>query len=314
MVLTYAGLKVPTPVVTDTAGIVDPNIYADIVEFGDTTWKPSVAVTNNEGLLLYFQLKPRPGAVQPPRYTINTTNLGSVSHGETKEFTNYDGITCLKVNSPAPGDIPAGATLSETCALRMMAFTDAGYSVPFGFADLDVTFTWIDSLSGGWTVVADNNFDDGTKQGWGYRVVTLSGGPLSLQPDDIVSEAFNSPPYSYRGRTGYVGTSPTWYGYTGHYKSFTIGAVTRAFAVVYLRTKQQSPAPPGVCDYYSTQAMVGGVAKFQFSRPTDRVWFKVVVPLPLGVASEVELRHYIAVRGVGVYFDHYIDSVKVLQS
>jgi len=309
MVLTYAGLKVPTRTLTDTVSIVDPNIYVDRIEFGTTAWKPRVKVTNNEGQLLYFQLKPRPGAVQPPRYTINTTNLGPVSNGAVVEFTNYDGIQCLEANAPGGGDIPSGSTLPETCYLRLEAYTtDPSLPDPisFGYADLDITITWIDSSSGGWTVVADNDFDDGTVQGWSARWVLISGVGSSLS-DIVDGSVYRSPPYSYLAKMTY--NTGSMEGYLGQYKNFTIGSITRAFAVLYFRTST------GTGTYYSTQARVGGTVTHQFARPTDATWFKVVVPLPLNATSELELRHHILTGGMaGMVWAANLDSVKVLQS
>jgi len=283
IVLTYDGLKVPTRTLTDTVNIVDPDIYADIVEFADSSWKPYLKITNNEQQTLYYQVKPKPAATQPPRYTINTTDLGSIANGATTEFTNWAGIACTAANKPAAADIPSGGVLSETCYLRVEAYTDSAYTTSFGYADFNIVFKWIDSASAGWTVVDTDDFDDGTVQGW-------AGDNAA-----VVSDVYRSAPYSLRTS----GPRDTW---ISHYKSFTTGAVSNAFAILYYRRNEEGG---------EIEIRIGGVAKYKFTLPIHGVWFKIVVPIPTNATNELRIRMW----GKGVYDVYaWLDNVKVIQS
>ena len=310
MVLEFEGLKVPTRTTTDTAGITDPNIYADIVDFNGMVWKPRLKITNNEGQDLYFQVKQNPDTPSPARYTVYTTNLGSVAHGSTAEFTNWDGIEVTGANAPTSGDIPSGSTLEETVHCRLEAYTDDAYTNSWGYVDFDIGFVWINSNDAGWTVVDKDNFDDGTEEGWTAFNHTSSF---------VASDFYRTAPYSLyceRRLLGSTGQTVTWADWLGFYKSFTIGAVSRAFAVLYFRTDKIEGN--GFYAYRDeVELQVGGQTRYKFFPESDTVWYKVVIPLDVNATQELRFRTYFRLKAgytTPAYAKIWLDSVKVIQS
>lgn len=325
MVLEFEGLKVPTRTTTDTAGITDPNIYADIVDFNGMVWKPRLKITNNEGIDLYFQVKQNPDNPSPARYTVYTTNLGSVAHGLTAEFTNWDGIEVTGANAPTSGDIPSGSTLEETVHCRLEAYTDSGYTNSWGYVDFDIGFVWINSNDAGWTVVDEDTFDDGTVEGWSQVDTSASL--------DVVATYYRTAPYSLETSREVGGAEVS--GWQGFYKSFTTGAVTRAFGLAYLKwyvyVDTLTSGHIAESKLEETEIQVAGATKYKIELPnisvraengataeSDTPWTKVVFPLDVNATQEIRIRTY------GAFYSNdsrsparskiWLDSVKVIQS
>lgn len=243
---------------------VDPNIYMDYKELADPfTVRIPVGITNSEAFTLYFRIL----LVSPPAgYSEHDVQLGSVGSGVStyKTWTFKRAIPVAKV--------------TDALTARLMAYKDAGYTDLYGYKDLPMNFYLFNRDDG--TLVDSDNFDGGTVEGWAgdsgppALSALVSGQTFLTSPYGLKCKRW-AEPYDYLFfRSVWVNDQliipspvrpPTenWYRIVlplvpnqtntirfstaatyqyGIYKSWNIGAVSEAYAVIHWRrgTSEQS--------------------------------------------------------------------------
>lgn len=235
---------------------VDPDIYMDYNGLPDPfTVRIPIGITNSEEIDLYFKAL----LVSPPAgYTEYEVELGVVAAGAS-EYKTYTFKRALPT-----------AKVTDALTLRLEAYKDAAYTDLYGYKDLNMNFYLFNRDDG--TLVDSDNFDGGTTEGWAgdpgppamYPVVsgaTFLTSPYGLKgrkSDTNYYMLFQSVwrndvlliPASVRPPTGnwyriVIPLAPNQtntirfsiYATTqyGIYKSWDMGAVSEAYAIIHWR-------------------------------------------------------------------------------
>ena len=236
---------------------VDPDIAMSFRNLSDPfKSRVPIGITNTWTATLYFRAT-LIGA--PPGYSNYEKYLGAIASGASVyKIWEFDRA------KPA-------ARITDDLLIELRAYTDAAYTQVFGYADLACKYHLFDHEL--LTLVDHDDFDDGTKQGWasygaygeGLDDTVYLTAPYSLGAWGLTNAA------EYRIFIANVVKQPAaarppkdkWFriclflpvnsspqvkiedeylpGQTGMYKSFTIGAVTRAFVVLHLRAGDEAP-------------------------------------------------------------------------
>jgi hypothetical protein len=178
-----------------------------------------------------------------------------------------------------PASPISGGRLSETIDLVVKAYYDSGYSNLYSQDDFPVSFHFIDRTTADWTLLYNNNFDDGTVQGW-----TSSLGSSYVS---VSTTYYRSYPYSLRTGGGSE---------TAFRKSFTVGAFSEAYLIYAMRFGLTSGS-------VTPRILFDGTEYFRPDvQPTINVWYQFIVPLPSGKTTDVQM--YGAYQSAYAYLDN----------
>ena len=245
---------------------VDPDIAMSFRNLSDPfTSRVPIAITNTWTATLYFRatlINP------PPGYSNYTTYLGSVAQGASAyKIWEFD-----RAKPPA--------RITDQLTIELRAYLDAAYTTPFGYADLACKYHLFDHTI--LTLVDHDDFDDGTFQGW------TCVGCNSWTKFDLDGTVYLTAPYSTKmHRLGGAGAQ-TWHAK----KTFTIGAVTRAFVVFHVKPGV-TPGDP----LRQTSVKVAGVLKVPYAAmPPSGKWFRLCLFLTPNQDNELRLSCYNAVN------------------
>jgi len=239
-------------------------------------------------------------------YTFGTVILGLLASG-TNAYVNLDNF-----GSRAK---PAGEIL-ESINLILRAYTDAAYTNLKWEYVRTVTVIWIDSSDPGYTVDVNNNFDDGTVQGW--SAVQETGGPSCTCA--VAQDYVLSPPYSLK-MTHTSGEGGGWFQQQGRLqKAITTPNRNYVYAVLDIRCTALDEPNAKINRVFilrdgSILIWIGRDENLTSDAFPRNKWMRIVTPLPKDTALSfrISLRWY-ANYGVGVTRKGYIwlDDFKVI--
>jgi len=251
-------------------------IYRDLANLPDPTKLGlTIRYFNHDDVDLYFQI-----TGSGPGYTFETVNLGLLSSG-TNTFRNLDEFA----SKAKPSE-----ELTENITLTLKAYTDSGYTNLKWTFERVVQVVWIDSSDPSYTVDVDNDFDDGTVQGWAVanELQNSAGYPTIAVATDYVLSA----PYSCK-MTQKTDQSAT-VARARLYKSFTTPNKDVIYAVLDLRE-----AKGGVDSRIKNVKIQRDTTLLVFfGKPGDLTsgeyfvlnkWFRTVVPLPKNTTLEIRI-------------------------
>jgi len=162
-------------------------VYTDLVDLPDPMLLGlTIHYYNHSDIALYMKI-----FIAGTNWSSGSVEMGSLGSG-TDAYRNLDNFSSRAK--------PASET-TETMSLTLKGYSDAGYSTELYSFSRDVTIIMIKSDDGTWTLDEEDNFDDGTVQGW-----ACSGCSFFEAAGDYVLSA----PYSLRAWRGGGGS--------GHYK------------------------------------------------------------------------------------------------
>ncbi len=160
-----------------TADVLEPDLYNDVQGLPDPFGMAvMIGISNTYSAGLYFRVR----LVSPPAaWLAYQVNLGLLNAGASSIYspTFARNIPTLTVGE-----------YDETVTMRLEAFSDAGYSVPYGSKDLSVAIHHFDHLDPAWTVIdhSDFNVDACGWTGWsstwgGIRTDQFYSSPSSMR-------------------------------------------------------------------------------------------------------------------------------------
>jgi hypothetical protein len=246
-----------------------PDYYICVNDLLPSTLTMNIAlqIKNQEASGFYFKIEKY---VDPPAgWTVTPFTIGYIDVSQTLTITYV-------TSRPKPASPISGGRLSETIDLVVKAYYDSGYSNLYSQDNFPVNFHFIDRTAAGWTLLYNNNFDDGTVQGWGPSgYVTIS------------TTYYRSYPYSLRLGGGTE---------VAFRKSFTVGAFSEAYLVYALRFSA------GVFGYLTPRILFDGIEYFRPDvQPATNVWYQFTIPLPSGKTTDVQM--YAAYSSYYAYLD-----------
>ena len=194
-----------------SADVLEPDLYNDVQGLPDPfSMAVIIGISNTYSAGLYFRVR----LVSPPAgFIVYQVNLGLLNAGNS---SFYSPIFTRNIPTLTAGEF------DETVTMRLEAFTDAAYSIPYGSKDLPVTIHHFNHLDPAWTVIehADFNYD---LCGW-----TRSG----VYYYEIVNDNFYSSPGSVA--VSYNGYGSSSYGPGYVQKNITVGAYSKARFVCHI--------------------------------------------------------------------------------
>jgi len=222
-----------------------PDYYICINNLKDATLTMNIAlqIKNQEDSGYYFTVEKY--SELPAGWTVPTMYVGLINKDETKSFT-------YSAYRTKPASIPSGR-LTESINLVVKAYYDASYTNLYSQDNFTATFHFIDRTSSVWTILYNDNFDDGTVQGWGY-----GGGPgTSL---GVSNDYYRS--YSYSLRLIANGWDQAWY-----VKTFNVPTTYQeAYLIFSLRSNS----------WGNMQIRLDGVTYFKPDvGPSANVWYQL---------------------------------------
>jgi hypothetical protein len=275
---------VVTPILTFVADLGNPELFNDVTDAPSSfNMTIPIAVTNTHTAGLYF----RASLDSPPLgYTAYSTNFGLCNPGG-----NIIGYLVLTRNLPT---LTAGEH-DESLTIKVEAFTDAGYSVPFGNQSLATTMHHFNHTDGSWTVIGHDNFDDTTVQGWS---ISNTGSPIDNAPPPgaanwgftLTNAAYFSAPCALQA---------TYTAWSHSYKNFNTVGKTKARLTIYVRAGYGSY---GEGDF--AMKINGVLVKRSICRLPTWQWVALSFNMPTGASILVEM--------CGTDTDTTIDDVWVI--
>jgi len=252
-------------------------IYRDIDSLPDPMQLGlTIRAFNYDDVGLYFQI-----TGSHPDYTFGTVNLGLVGSG-TDIYRNLDNFA----SRPRPA-----AETEEVITLILRAYTDAGYSDLKHTYNRSVTVIIINSQNGSWTTDVENNFDDGTVQGWSSDTDLPAWVSHSVS---VVTDYVLSSPYALRlycSSTAFLPAQMSaWLR-----KTFTTPDKTNVFAIINIRLSVLHASYDFLKHGYASR---NGTLLVFLGRPYDGLtehymvrdkWLRIVVPLPKNTTLEVRV-------------------------
>ena len=248
-------------------------IYRDIVNLPDPV---KLGITtryfNYDDVGLYFQI-----TGSATGYTFGTVNLGLLGSG-ANAYQNLDEFTSRAKPS---------AEVTESITLTLKAYTDSGYTNLKWTYDRVVTVVFINSADPSYTVDVNNNFDDGTVQGWASAIEAGSSYSIAVATDYVLTI-----PYSLRGNL--IGDVSQVRGRL--YKSFITPNKDIIYAIIDIRIGEQTGQPGGNLKNLTIQRNT--TLLIYIGRPYDNVaahyypknkWIRCVVPLPKNTTLEIRI-------------------------
>jgi len=256
-----------------------PDYYVTINNLKDATLTMNIAlqIKNQEASGFYFTVEKY---TEPPAgWNVPTMYVGLVNKDETKTLT-------YSAYRTKPTSIPSGR-ITESIDLAVKAYYDAAYTNFYSQDNFPATFHLIDRTSTAWTVLFNDNFDDGTTQGWS----SVGPGP-SFGVSDTLYRSYR---YSLRVQARSSLTSDE----AGYTKSFNIPTT---YAEAYIVFSIRSSGWPST--YSATRVLLDGVVYFQPDVvPSANIWYQFTIPLPTAPPETTAFTIYATSYGQIAYLD-----------
>jgi len=264
-----------------------PEYYICINNLVDSTLQMQIAleIKNQEDSAYFFVVDQY--SAPPIGWTILPMALGQIDIDETYQFV-YN-----KAYRDKPSSIPGGR-LTETISLVVKAYYDAGYTNLYSQDDFTVTFNFLDYESAIWNIVYNDDFDDGTTQGWTYTQITYTA---LIGVSGTYYRTFPNSLRLYHYCSGGGGAA--------FKKTFTVGLVSEAYLICSIK----SPIWHGLSNH---GIKINGVTYFKCDiEPVDNSWYQFTIPLKIGETNIVEIFVLGGPTPEG-YFYAYLDDVYVI--
>lgn len=259
-----------------------PDYYICVNNLKDNLLKMDIAlqIKNQEDRDFYFTVEKY---TEPPAgWTLPTMYVGLIRKDETKNFA----YTAYRTK---PASVPAGR-LTETITIVVKAYYDASYTNLYSQDNFSVTFHFIDRTSSVWTILYNDNFDDGTTQGWGS---VGSGSSVSVSSSYYRSYRYSLQLYS------------TTTADCGYVKNFNIPTIYKEAYLIFSIRSHRWPAT-------AMRILYDGVVYFMPDiDPSTRTWYQFTVPLPTEPPEVTKVEIY-AIRGAYADSYAYLDDVYVI--
>lgn len=227
------------------------SIYTDLVNLPDPVYLGlTVRIFNYDDVALYMRVDG-----YATGWSFTTNDLGSLASGGDM-YRNLDNL--------ANRAKPASAT-TQQITVRLRAYTDSGYTNLKWTFERVVDVVFVKSDDGSWTLDVNNNFDDGTVQGWAVATEEnqLGGYPLIQVRTDFVL----STPYSIRMVLRY----------NDAHTMYNQGLYIRRDGTLLVKVGEGFRGLSG-----SSVVYIGDLI------PINR-WLRIVAPLPGNTALEVQI-------------------------
>jgi len=267
-------------------------IYRDIANLPSTVKLGlTIRYFNHDDESLYFQI-----TGSGTGYTFGTVNLGSLASG-ANAYKNLDEFASRA--KPSAGDLPSGE-MEETITLTLKAYTDSGYTNLKWTFERTITIHWINSEDATFTLDEEDNFDDGTVQGW-----ATSGpwaGTVAVATDYVLSS-----PYSLKNTRQHTGGVPSTYT-TNVYKQFTTPNKDKVFAIIDMRLGRGSAS----VNHLSNSILKDSDILIYINTPPYNKWIRHVVPLPKNTTLTITIERNVNWQGSPDYSYLWLDDFKII--
>ena len=268
-------------------------IYADIVNMPDPM-KLGICfkMYNLDDVTLYMEIEG-----SHANWSFATTTYGSLNSGSsTYKPRRYFGTRAK----------PATET-TEVISITLNAYTDGGYSNLKWTMTRNITVFMVKSDDGSWSLDEDDDFNDGTVQGWAGNSSTPPLGGFG-----VANDQFLSPPWSLKAVEG--GTYWSWDEW--FYKSFNTADKDHVLAIADMRFDERI----GIRTRFYVQILLDGIVT-GYPLPTefwaDRTfrlgfWYRFVFPLPRNSTVEIRLKYWGQSDQHPWYLDMWLDDFKII--
>lgn len=238
-------------------------IYCDIAGLPNPMYLGLIPrVFNDDTVTLYMQLEG-----SHPNWTFTPTNLGSLGAGSNKYY---------RINQFGYRTRPSSET-NEILDITLNAYTDAGYSNLKWTITRSITTFMLRSDDGSWSLDENDDFIDGTIQGWAASSLNP---PVTLA---VVSDFVLSPIYSLKASEG----GDFWSHALWLYKSFTTEEKDLVFAIANLRFDENlGGLPPS----FTFRVQIDDETIIYLPTVTLDKWYSFLFPLPRG--STIQIKFY----------------------
>jgi hypothetical protein len=249
---------VTTPIITFIADPNEPDLYNDVTDLPDPfTMNIPIGIANTHTATLYFKATILSA---PGDYSDYEIELGSIAMAASTIFTYSP-----KRAQPSL----TNGEYDETITFEIEAFTDSGYSVPYGSKTLSVTVHHFNHTDASWNVVSHDTFDGADNNGWnGINCGKTSAYGFLSSPCAFLCAYDQGQGYSWSG-----------------YKSFIVGNYTKARFVLHIKAD----------DSYGQQSVeinIDGVAKKQRNLHTpSSLWCRLAYNMPVNKTSLVRVHN-----------------------
>jgi len=254
----------PKTVYTDLAGLPDPVLLGLTIHY-----------YNHSDQSLYMKIF----ISGPSPWSSNAVQLGSLGSG-SDAYVNLDNFTSRTK--------PSQET-TEELTLTLRGYNDSGYSELLYEFSRSLTVVFIKSDDGSWTTDVNNDFSDGTVQGWATMAEAGSDSGVTVHTDYVLS-----PPYS-------IGNVANWSPVSSVpgesrlriYKSFTTPNKSQIFGIVNFRTLGENYLKLKYIEIRRDSTVL-----IHIGRTFDMVdaeyapegkWMRIVVPLPANTTFEFRI-------------------------
>lgn len=266
------GLKVyPKTIYNDVVGMPDPVLLGVTIHY-----------YNHSDTNLYMKIF----GSGPSPWSSNSVELGLLNSGGSA-YINLDNF--LSRTKPT-------SETTEQITLTLRGYSDAGYSTLVYTFARDVTVIFIKSDDGSWTLNEDDDFDDGTAQGW--DVAKEAGHATDTVSKAVVTDYVLSTPYSLKAEQDCK------YGIQQRrfrlYKSFTTPDKAQVYAIMNVRATATEITNESALKYLEVRR--DAVTLIHLGKTYDSLyvlpkytyipyntWMRIVVPLPKNVTLEVRI-------------------------
>lgn len=260
----------------------DPELHFDVAQLPNPfNFALPICLTNNERFTVYV----RALLVNPPAdWVVSSVDLGGVASGAS---------TCLTAVFQRNIPTLTNGEYVESLTLRVEFYKDSTYTQLYTGINIPITVNFFDSTDPAWTVLATDNFDDGTTQGWAQVIYTADAGcQLAgfVGPD---STFYVSPFYSLRLDTsGFLNRAAE--------KTYNVPAATKAYLVLHVKTNNASAR-------FAVNINDTVVKRCHTPIPQN-VWNRFSFPLTPGQSNVVR----IGVGPSGLTASLYFDDIKII--
>jgi len=287
-------LKVyPKTVYTDLAGLPDPILLGLTIHY-----------YNHSDQSLYMKIF----ISGPSPWSPNAVELGSLGSG-SNAYKNLDNFTSRTK--------PSQET-TEELTLTLRGYNDSGYSeLKYEFSR-SLTVVFIKSDDGSWTTDINNNFDDGTVQGWSAIAELRGVASLGVATDYVLS-----PPYSLCLHSHCEFEYECVEQEVRHRieKAFTTPNKSKVYAVMNIRVSSGT-GPVGSTKYVEVRtasATLIHLGKLYVNDIVDYIpvgkWMRIVIPLPsnASVTIQIAVDRRGSTFGYGLYGAYlWLDDFKII--
>lgn len=262
----------PHSILTDLVNLPDPLIMSLIV-----------AIYNYDGVQLWMRVDGWDAA-----WSFTTNNLGALGSGlnMTRRLDAFG-------SRPKPA-----AETTETINVRLRAYTDAGYTNLKWTYTRTIEVLFIKSDDGSWTVYYDNDFDDGTLQGWSGAGEAGNVGGFSIA---VANDFVLSPPWSARAQIALANAGENRFRMS---KDITTPNRNRVYGILNVRLSTTEPAHD-YCKHVLVRQGAGNQILFDGQPYTAsasddiprNTWLRIVVALTKNMTFNLQIA-----------FDYYDDG------